>query len=244
MLNFLQYQSKAFNQKVFESKFDQFSEAEKQAMIQKYIQEEVLYRAAINLGLEQNDFVIKRRIIQKMDFILDDFDESKIRLSEDSIQAFYQLHAERYFKPTLFTFTHIFFKEDLHNNALTRANAFMEKSLHQNLSVEKSLPYGDRFLYHRNYAEKNESLIESQFGTVFTKALTNLKADKDKWQGPISSEYGVHWLKLLKNKAGGLSDYNEIYPVVKADYLTYLKIQHKQEQIKKLLETYDVNIDL
>lgn len=244
LLNFMQYQSKAFNQTVFEDKWAQLSQKEKQQLIQRYGQEEVLYREAVKLGLDQNDFVIKRRIIQKMEFLLDDFDESAMTISKDSLQAYFQQHQQRYTQAPQYTFTHIFFKKEAQSDALKRAEDFLKIGIHRQLSATESLPYGDRFLYHRNYAEKTDDFIASQFGEVFTSALRAMSADKNKWQGPIASEHGQHLVKLLDKTEAVTPDLAEIHALVKADYLAYLKKQHKENQIQKLVDTYAIEVDL
>lgn len=244
MLNFMQFQSKAFNKDVFEAKFEQFSETEKQQLLKQYIQEEALYREAVKLGLDQNDFVIKRRIVQKMEFILDDFDESIVTISQDSLEAYYQQHQQRYFQPTQYTFAHIFFKKSAKEDGLKRAKAFMQSPKHQTLSTTESLPYGDRFLYHRNYAEKAVNFLESQFGISFTQAIAKLEATELKWQGPIPSEHGWHWVKLVHKSTANFANLTDIESTVKADYLGYLKRQHKERQIERLVVEYDVSIDL
>lgn len=244
MLNYMQFQSKAFNRAVFEEKFDQFSEKERQQLIQTYIRDEVLYKEAVKLGLDQNDFVIKRRVIQKMEFILNDFDESNVLISEDSIQAYYSKHSERYFQQAHYTFTHIFFKKNSRYDAMKRAVLFMQKEQNKSLSTAESLAHGDRFLYHRNYAEKTIQFLESQFGDDFTEALKELEVNKNKWQGPILSEHGYHLVKLIDASTSKLTDLKEIHSTVKADYLVYLKQQHKKDQINQLVKSYNINISL
>ncbi len=243
VLNYMQYQSKAFNREVFENKMDQFESQEKQQIIQNYIADEVLYREAVKLGLDQNDFVIKRRVIQKMEFILDDFDAAEISMLRDSMLAYYNAHKDRYFQPEHVTFTHVFFKNDERKNALYRANSFMANREDKKLTATDGLAYGDRFLYHRNYAEKTSDFLESQFGNEFVHALKNLEADDHIWQGPIQSDHGYHLILLIDKTVGRLADLEEIQSVVKADYMTYLKKRHKKEQIDRLVKEYDVEID-
>lgn len=244
LLNFMQFQSKAFNKAVFDAKFEQFSETEKQQLLKNYIQEEALYREAVKLGLDQNDFVIKRRIVQKMEFILDDFDASMVTVSQDSLEAYYQQHQQRYFQPAQYTFAHIFFKKGKNNDGLKRAEEFMQSNKYKKLSTTKSLPYGDRFLYHRNYAEKGISFLESQFGASFTKAIAKMEATETKWQGPIPSDHGWHWIKLIHQSTAAYTELSDIQTIVKADYLGYLKQQHKAQQIAQLVEEYKVLINL
>lgn len=244
LLNFMQFQSKAFNKAAFSDKLDQFSEKEKQQLIQNYVQDEALYREAVKLGLDQNDFVIKRRIIQKMEFILDDFDDSTISIQEDSLQAYYTKNQHRYFRAAQFTFTHIFFKNGSKPSAIEQASSFMDKAQHQKIAASESLQYGDRFLYHRNYSEKSIHFLENQFGKNFGTTLSTLSPNKTVWQGPIASEHGQHWVLLTDKSEAQVADLESIYSTVKSDYIGYLKKQHKQAQIDQLIEDYTVKIEL
>ena len=46
--------------------------SERQGLIDDFLVEEVFYREAQNLGLDQDDIVIRRRMRQKMEFLLQD----------------------------------------------------------------------------------------------------------------------------------------------------------------------------
>lgn len=243
LLEFMQYQSKAFQEETFAAKLEQLTQEEKEQLIQTYIRDEVLYREAVQLGLDQNDYVIKRRVIQKMEFILDDFDPSVVDISADSLQQYYQQNQDRYFQPTQFTFSHIFFKDSPEHDALVRANTFMQRKAHQQLTAGESLSFGDRFLYHRNYAEKDSRFLESQFGKAFAQALAQLQANLSQWQGPIASEHGQHWVMLLHKKAAGVPPLSDVSALVKADYLAFLKRQRKEEQVQNLRTNYQVKIN-
>lgn len=242
LLNFMQYQSKAFNRTVFEEKLAQASEKEKQQILENYTRDEVLYRAAIDLGLDQNDFVIKRRIIQKMEFILDDFDAATLTIEEDSLKAFFLQNQHRYFQDARYSFTHIFFKKN--SEAIARANEFLNAPANRQLLTTESLPYGDRFLYHRNYTEKTISFLEGQFGTTFTQALDKIQASPKKWQGPIPSKHGQHLVLLLAKNTATIPELAAVRSTVETDYLGYLKKQHKEKQVKKLINQYEVKINL
>ncbi len=69
MVRFLQFQNKAFNAELALAKWQSMSPAEKQDLANDYIREEVMYREALNLGLEVDDQIIRRRLIQKIEFI-------------------------------------------------------------------------------------------------------------------------------------------------------------------------------
>jgi hypothetical protein len=72
--------------------------SERQGLINDHIAEEVLYREAQKLGLDQDDVVIRRRMRQKMQFLL----EGSLALAppdEATLRAFYEAEWERYSEP-------------------------------------------------------------------------------------------------------------------------------------------------
>ncbi len=242
LLSYMQYQSKAFNPDVFQEKFEQFSASEKEEMVQNYLRDEALYREAIAIGLDQNDFVIKRRIIQKMEFILDDFDVSDVEIEADSLEAFYDSNEQRYFRPKLYTFTHVYFNSA--GDTRARAAGFLIQHGSQGMSASESLPYGDRFLYHRTYAEKTADFLEGHFGSGFVQALDGLLPDEERWQGPIESDHGTHLVHLSQRDPASVPELDEIRSVVEADYLSHLRRQHQQRKIQKIVDRYKVVEDL
>lgn len=246
VLNYYQFQSRAFNNELFESRFDKLPEEEKSKIINSFIRDEVLFREATKLGLDQNDFVIKRRIIQKMEFILDDFDKNAVQIEDDSLRSFYNNHQDRYFENDQFTFTHIFFNSEnrTEENALSEASAFQNNPKYQSLTIEEGLKFGDRFIYHRNYIDKDEVYLTEQFGQEFFNSLSEFSQNENLWQGPIQSEHGYHLIKLVNKKKYGQKDFIAIKEVVREDYLIHLKSKHKDKRIKKLIDDYNIKMEI
>jgi len=55
-------------------------------LVERQIREEVLYREAVALGLDQNDTIVRRRLVQKLEFLSQDLvDENP---SEADLRAF------------------------------------------------------------------------------------------------------------------------------------------------------------
>ncbi len=69
MIRFLQFQNKSFNGQKAQAKWLSMSDKEKSSLINDFIREEVMYREALSLGLEEDDQIIRRRLIQKIEFI-------------------------------------------------------------------------------------------------------------------------------------------------------------------------------
>ncbi|MEC8819281.1 MAG: hypothetical protein VYA08_00175, partial [Pseudomonadota bacterium] len=92
LLEFMQYRSKSFDPQAARDRFFNFSGPARQQVIEQFVREEALYRRALDFGFEQGDYVIRRRLVQKMDFIAEGlvFDQSALR--DDAIMDHYLAH--------------------------------------------------------------------------------------------------------------------------------------------------------
>ena len=117
---------------------------EAKAVIDNLIEEEILYREALRLGLDANDQIIKRRLAQKLMFLKQ---ESKgTKLTELEISEFYKNNLDKYLIPAQYDFTHIYFsKEDEGSTRAQNAKALLDKS--QEIK-------GDVFFLGKNFTNK------------------------------------------------------------------------------------------
>ena len=67
LLTFIQFRSKAFNPEVAAERLDALGERELELLINDFVREEALHREAIALGMDKNDYIIKRRMIQSIE---------------------------------------------------------------------------------------------------------------------------------------------------------------------------------
>ena len=79
------------------------SQEEIQELVEKAVYSQVMSREALNLGLEQNDPVIERRLVQKMEFLSENF-IPKLEPTQDELEAFIHANAEEFLEPTLISF--------------------------------------------------------------------------------------------------------------------------------------------
>ena len=79
-------------------------------IINDYIQEEILYREALALGLDENDRIIKRRLAQKITFLKQETFLEKPPI--DEIINFYKSNIDLYYINPTFSFTHYFFSNE------------------------------------------------------------------------------------------------------------------------------------
>ncbi|HLF09685.1 MAG TPA: hypothetical protein VJA26_00595, partial [Gammaproteobacteria bacterium] len=77
-------------------------------LIEPTIRDEVMYREALALGLDENDDEVRRRLIEKMQYLTQDLADPQAA-SEEALRAFYDASPVRFQIPELVSFEQVFF---------------------------------------------------------------------------------------------------------------------------------------
>lgn len=239
LLEFLQFRNGAFNREAAQQYLLALDDTAYQRLLGDLIREEVLYREALKAGMDSNDYVIKRRLVQKMEYLARGFGVDEESLSDAELQAYLEAHLDRYRRLPRITFTHVFLSAD-RSDTEQRAADLLEQLNTEQVSSTEGLAYGDRFLYHSNYADRDLNYIASQFGPGFVDALAALQADPDHWQGPIASEYGLHLVMIASKQAGGVPDLTEVRDLVLRDAMQDKLQEQTDAAISNLVDSYQV----
>ncbi len=158
--------------------------AELNGLIEQFVQEEIYYREAQRLSLDQGDTIVRRRLVQKLRFLTEDLATGQPP-SDAELLAFYKDNAALYRLPERYSFHHRYFSTDRRENAEADAAA----------ALADAAIRGDPFMLQRTYAERSAREIGDLFGRSFATALQALRPVPH-WQGPIRSAYGWHLVRL------------------------------------------------
>ena len=80
-------------------------------LLDAHIREQVLYRQALAMGLDENDVIIRRRLAQKMEFLFQDLADFNPPTNAELI-AYFEEHLDQYQESEVTTFTHVFVNPD------------------------------------------------------------------------------------------------------------------------------------
>jgi parvulin-like peptidyl-prolyl isomerase len=243
LLTELQFRTKTFEPELAARRLDSLSSEALDKLISDYVRSEVLYREADALGFSENDYIIKKRMIQKMDFIIQDVSEVATSATEEDVLKHYQENQEDYLIPGYVTFTHVFIDaEDIGADAaMTDAVAMLETLDSSGAGFIDAPRYGDRFPYGLNYVEKPKDLISSHFGADLANEVFTLTPRKGAWQGPIRSEHGAHLVMLITSQPDRMPPLEEVKDRVIVDVERELIESQRLKAIDKLVETYTIN---
>lgn len=246
LLTFIQYRSKAFNPALANQRLDSLSPTERKRLIHDYVREEALYREAQALGMNENDYIIRRRAVQKLEFIARGLAAQTVSLDIDKAHTYFNAHRQDYYEQPSYTFTHVFIKTDSPNSpaAQKRAVDLLQQLNGQQVAFSDAGRFGDRFLYNRNYVERTPDYIASQFGESFKQQLSRLKPDSQHWRGPLKSSHGLHLVMLSAHRPGRVPTFAEVRPRVEEDFRRWQAQQKQELAIQKIVGQYHVEYRL
>ena len=90
---------------------------EVEGLIEDFIREEVLFREAMAMGLDQDDTIIRRRLRQKIEFLAEDLTQTA-NPTDEQLQQFLVENPESFHVESRVSFRHIYFSRDRRGEAV------------------------------------------------------------------------------------------------------------------------------
>jgi hypothetical protein len=211
------------------------SPEELQTQIQNYVHEEVLYRTALSLGLDKDDLVIRRRLRQKMDFLV----EGTIPEPQDTeLLAYFHAHESRFRTEPKVSFRQILISDSRGNVAEGDAQQLLTKLIAAKSTDVKG---GDPSLLPENLDAVSLSRVSDLFGTDFGQSLASVKPGQ--WAGPLHSPYGYHLVWITAFDPARLPLFEEVRGAVQREWFAENRSAATDAQYRKLLARFQVQID-
>ena len=85
----------------------------------EYVRETAFYREALAMGLDQDDTIVRRRLAQKLEFLVQDLIDVKPP-GDAELETYFDEHRASYRSPDLITFSHVFVDPDKWGNETER----------------------------------------------------------------------------------------------------------------------------
>jgi peptidyl-prolyl cis-trans isomerase C len=207
-------------------------------LIDAKVREEVLYREALAAGLDQGDTIVKRRMVQKMEFLAEDVATAH-EPTDAELKAWFDANQARFAVPPRITFRHLYFgfdqrgqraKDDA-QSALTAIGNLPEDS-------KVALAMGDPFMFQDVYRDRIPDHIAKELGPPFAHALFQLTPGA--WRGPIESGYGWHLVFVESLEPERLAAYEEVEADVRTQWVAEQSEQAKRKAYEQMRAKYIV----
>jgi hypothetical protein len=212
---------------------------ELRGLVTDYVNELLLAREARALGLEDNDVIVRRRLAQKLTFLVEDT-LRRAEPSDTELQQFYEAHAQRFRSEARISFRHIYFSRERRADARSDATDALRLLLEEGGSLPTA-ELGDRLLLEPEFHDETEQSVSGVFGAGFARAAFSLEPGA--WSGPIESGYGLHLVRVSTLQQAQLRPFSEVRERVAQEWRREQENLAKARYLAELRKKYDLVVD-
>ncbi len=213
------------------------TKAELSDVVKDYARDEVLYREGLRLGLDRDDVVVRNRVKQKMEFLLDQR-IADAEPTDHELRGYLAAHAERFLVPERLSFEHVFVSVAGGSEQAMRRALSLLGELEAGRSASDA---GDATLWPRRWVGATKEELEARLGNELADRLLHVPANA--WAGPIASPFGLHLVRVFEKVSARSAELDQVRDVVRSDFQGERRRRAKAAALAELEERYSVIID-
>lgn len=214
------------------------TDKELQGLIDSWVREEVLYREGVELGLDRDDQVVRRRVRQKVDVLAEESQPSQAP-TDAELSEWLRTHADSYALPAVLTFEQAMIDSSKHGGDVTVVADEMQRRLRR--GADPATVTESRLL-PSHIAEIAEDLVARDFGEEFVVALRELPVGD--WQGPVRSGFGLHFVKIVERIPGRAPTLEEARADVARDFEQDRRARAADAFYAEARRNYDIRMEV
>ncbi|HYJ42346.1 MAG TPA: peptidylprolyl isomerase [Steroidobacteraceae bacterium] len=207
---------------------------ELQHLVDNWVREEIFYREGLALGLDRDDPVVRRRVGQKVEFIIDGATPAAPTTAE--LQAWLDAHPASYTIEPVYSLQQVYFDPQRHGASLDRDIAAAQRSL-----ASGKVVIGDATMLPAALEATAQFDVEREFGDAFAAALKDLPVGS--WQGPVKSGFGLHLVLLSERSGGTRPQLEQVRAEVERDLLRVRAKEANEAMYDRLRANYRVLVE-
>ena len=204
--------------------------------IESWVHDEILFREGKALGLERDDVVVRRRVVEKMSALA----RPQTPMGEPSpadLRRWYDRYRHRFAQPGRLSFEQRFFDPKRRGDAAADAKSALAAVAEADLGDPTAIGAGDEFVLPAQLVGKSDLQVAHLFGEAFLAAV--VAAPLRRWQGPVASQFGPHLVFVIDRETPRQPKFEEVTAQVRADWLT-VNTRGVKPAAESLLPRYQV----
>jgi hypothetical protein len=215
------------------------SKEELQGLVDDYIRDEVFYREGRAAGLDRDDVIIRRRVRQKMEFLAEDI--SAPEPNEEQLAAYLEANPERFRTEDHLTFHQVFLSAARRGRAIDDDSKHFANALDRADAATDTTALGDPFLLGEEFQALTQSEVAGIFGDGFAKRISAV--EQGRWQGPIRSPFGQHFVYISERIPGSLPPLDAVREAVRREWSSARRLEAEQKLYGSLRERYEIVVE-
>jgi len=216
------------------------TENELQGLIEEKVKEEIAYREAVAMGLDQGDSMIRRRLRMKIELLVEDVAGLSTPTDED-LEAYLEENRDSFRQQPQVSFMHVYLNSDKRGKSVEEdARAILARLSAAGVDAEPE-SYSDPNMLPEELPLYYIADISRLLGVDFSRQI--LEVEPGKWTGPVWSSYGLHLVYVRERIEGRDPGLEEVRKEVEREWTAKRRRDFKEETYKKLRERYTVTIE-
>jgi hypothetical protein len=210
-------------------------------LIEAFVKEEILYREGTRMGLDQDDTIFRRRMQQKMEFLMESA-EAEPDATEEELQAYLTANAAVFHVPAHVAFRQIYLDAAKRGDAAMEDAAALLADIQSDASGGIPQDAGDPTLLPQTVPLMRIDQIGSNFGRRFAAALAS--AEVGRWTGPHVSSFGLPLVFVEERTPARDPGLDAIRDLVLREWRSERRRAIAEERYQALRTNYDVTVTL
>jgi hypothetical protein len=210
-------------------------------LAEQQVQSEVEYREGMALGLDREDEIIRRRIAEKLHFMIEDVVEQATP-TDAELQRFLAAHPELFGAEPSVAFSQVYLNPGRHAGTLARDVGLLLQRLNH---ADGRLDYAadsDVLPVPNDFEATPLRVIAGMFGEDFAAALA--RQAPGQWAGPIDSGYGSHLVLVRQRIAGTAPQLAQVRSAVLREYQSARRVEANAAAYRQMRAKYTITVDL
>ena len=211
---------------------------ELRGQVSHLIREQILSREAVAMGLDEGDMVVRRRLVQKMEFLFKDL-SGLSEPDEDELRNYFKENRQKYEIPAKVTLTQVYF--DSERRGVENAKQAVQVLLKEGAEPSNASNLGDPSMLTPDCKQCSENEIRSRFGTAFSAAV--MKQEAGTWHGPIQSAYGLHAVYIHERQEAKIPAFEAVAEQLKNDWMSARRTENTQKVYGEIRSKYRILVE-
>lgn len=208
-------------------------------LVADYVNGEIYYREAKRMGLDSDDAVVRQRMRLKMDMMVD-VAVDQLQPTDKELADYLAVHSDAFRTEPSLAFEQVFLRPDLHPGTLDTDAARLLDQLQKGQVTDVSAA-GDATQLPEATPMTLASRIARDFGDDFAAALAGLPVGT--WNGPVTSGYCLHLVKVTDRKDGAVPPLAEVRDAVAREWKNDRRKELEARRLADYMKRYEIVID-
>jgi hypothetical protein len=209
-------------------------------LVEDEIREQVLYREAMAMGLDKDDTIVRRRLRQKFEFLMEDVEAVSVPTDRD-LQDWMDKNPGKFSTEPKFSFLQVYLNLSRRGEGASAEATTLLARLNNRDEKVNAAELGDETLLPFEFPLSSTDVIAQVFGSPFAQQLQGLEVGR--WSGPLRSSYGLSLVYVRERTDGKLKSLDEVRDQARSEWIRARQEELTNTVYLNLRKKYSIVVD-